>query len=55
METKTVNIYEEVKSLWDKACDYDGLPPNSKFVVFSEENPFTKKHDKLVRFIQMGR
>ena len=51
---KQVNIYDEIKRLWDAACKHDGIPRDSKFVVFSESNPYTKKHDKLLRFIQMS-
>jgi DNA-binding SARP family transcriptional activator len=28
------------RSLWIKACEADGIEPSSKFVVFSEGNPF---------------
>ena len=27
--------------LWRLACEYDGIDPRSRFVVFSDENPYT--------------
>jgi hypothetical protein len=34
------------KRVWQDACKHDDIPPNSSFVVFSEDNPF-------VRFINL--
>jgi len=30
------------------ACEYEGIDPESKFVVFSEENPYAKFIDKAM-------
>lgn len=30
--------------LWQKACEFDGIPPDSKFVVFSSENKYARFH-----------
>lgn len=30
------------KSLWAKACKFDGHPATSKFVVFSDSNPYAE-------------
>ena len=35
--------------LWEKACEFDGIPPDSKFVVFSEENKYAKLHGVAMR------
>ena len=34
-----------IKQLWDKACEYDRIPFDSKFVVFSDHNPWMKKYN----------
>jgi hypothetical protein len=34
-----------LKQLWDKACEYDRIPIGSKFVVFSDHNPWLKKYN----------
>jgi len=33
--------------LWNKACEFDRISPNSKFVVFSAKNPWAKKYNTL--------
>lgn len=47
-------LREKVRELWVKALEYDGFPPDSKFVVFSDENPYLKQYEeevgKLLRF-----
>ena len=30
------------RSVWESACKHDGIPPESKFVEFSDENPFVQ-------------
>jgi hypothetical protein len=34
----------QVKSLWIRACICDGIEPDSKFVVFSPDNPVARDH-----------
>lgn len=41
------NIYRLLKALWIKSCRFDGLNVNSKFVIFSEENPYIKKYNRI--------
>lgn len=41
-----------IKELWRKACRYDHIPINSKFVVFSKENPFVKEWNDAVGSLQ---
>jgi len=31
-----------IKVLWEKACEFDSVPVESKFVVFSDGNKFAK-------------
>jgi hypothetical protein len=37
------------KTLWKKACKFDKIPPRSKFVSFSKENPYVADYNKSVR------
>ena len=34
------------RELWIKACEFDGIPSESKFVVFSDGNKFVPFYDK---------
>jgi hypothetical protein len=34
-----------IPQLWQLACQYDGIAPESKFVVFSQDNPFARKYN----------
>lgn len=36
-----------LKQLWTKACEHDGIEPSNTFVVFSKANPWAKKYNKL--------
>lgn len=36
-----------LKQLWIKACEHDGIEPNSVFAVFSKKNPWAKKYSTL--------
>jgi len=38
-----------VKSAWNSACEHEQIPTDSKFVVFSDDNPFSPFYDKAVR------
>lgn len=42
------NIEEKVKSLWKKACEAEGVPIDSKFVVFSDDNPYVREYNEAV-------
>ncbi len=51
----------EQKDLWNRACDWDKIPRNSKFIVFSPNNPYAKKQNEVMgqlmkyrRLIQAG-
>ncbi len=37
-----------LKELWAKACEHDNIEPSSKFVVFSDDNPWIKKYNTLL-------
>jgi hypothetical protein len=38
-----------IKEAWENACKEEGVPPDSKFVVFSENNYWAKRYDKAVQ------
>jgi len=46
------DVYHKV---WFSACNYDNIPVNSNFVVFSEDNPFVfyinKAYQELIKRI----
>jgi len=37
-----------ISELWQKACEYDGIPIDAKFVVFSDDNPWQKQYNKAM-------
>lgn len=49
-------LEQDVQDLWKKACKWEGIEPEAKFVVFSEDNPYMPEYDramgKLLRFKQ---
>jgi hypothetical protein len=44
-----------VKEAWTKACKYDKVDPNSKFVVFSPKNPWAKKYNTAMKLQGMAK
>lgn len=38
----------KVKELWEKACQYDDIDEEEKFVVFSKDNPFIKPYNDAI-------
>ncbi len=48
-ETRDPNELErKVKELWNKMCEWDKVPPDSKFVEFSDDNPYAKKYNEAI-------
>lgn len=41
------NAKRLLKSLWIRACRYDNIPIDSSFVVFSDNNPYAKRHNRI--------
>lgn len=37
-----------VAQLWEKCCEEDGIPPDSKFVVFSEANKYMQFYNNAM-------
>ena len=52
-------LRDKVREIWVKATEWEGIPPDSKFVVFSEKNPYNKEYleavGKLMRAMQVSR
>ena len=44
----TQNIKRLMKALWIKSCRFDGIPIDSKFVVFSDDNPYQVRYNKIM-------
>lgn len=38
-----------IRQLWELACKHDGIEPDSKFVVFTDKNPWAAKYNFAVR------
>lgn len=42
-----------IKELWVLACEFDGIEPGAKFVVWSDKNPYARKYNFAVRASQV--
>ena len=42
------NLARTVRTLWASACKFDGIPPESKFVVLSDENPHSVAYNEAM-------
>ena len=45
------NFMENVRALWIKACEFDNIPTNSKFVVSSAANPYVAQYQKAMSLL----
>ena len=45
------NAKRLLKALWIKACRYDSIPVDSKFVCFSNDNPYVERYNKIIRLV----
>jgi len=52
---ETQNIKRLLKALWIKSCRFDGIPADSKFVVFSDDNPYQRRYAKIMKMYLAGR
>ena len=52
METR--NAKRLRKALWLKACRFDSIPPDSSFIVFSDDNPYLKRYNRISSLIMAG-
>ncbi len=49
-----MTIREKLKETWAAVCAYEGVPPDSKFIVISDDNPFRPEHDKWMKMYLAG-
>lgn len=42
-------IQNDIHELWRKMCEHEGVPPESKFVIFSPDNPYRKEYGELLQ------
>lgn len=40
-----------VKALWIQACKHDGINPEGKFVVLSNDNPFNDRYREEMKIL----
>ena len=43
-QQKVIDTKAAAKRVWILMCEHDGIDPDSKFVVFSNSNPFAKQY-----------
>jgi len=48
MTTKHITVYQSVSLVWARACEFEGIPTDSKFVVFSDTNKWAKLYNELM-------
>lgn len=41
------NYCDMCDRLFRRACEYDGIDPEASVVIFSEGNPYKRKHDAV--------
>jgi hypothetical protein len=47
MQTTTKQeLRDEIKALWIKACNYQGIDEDESFVCFEKDNPYSIEYDK---------
>ena len=49
------SLEDAVRQLWAKCCEAEGIPADSKFVIFSDDNKFKPFYDQAVRQLQQAR
>ncbi len=42
-----INVKVILKQIWNKACEFDDIEKDSKFVVFSKDNPYDTLYNDL--------
>ena len=42
-------LIEEMRVLWVKACNHDGVDEDEKFVCFTTDNPFLPEYDRKMK------
>jgi hypothetical protein len=42
---------QRAAELWKKMCQWDNVPTDSSFVVFTETNPYQAEYDAAMAFV----
>ena len=42
-------LWDKRDELWRKACAWDGISPDTRFVAFSDANPWVRRYNKVER------
>jgi hypothetical protein len=50
-----VDLAHTVKQLWVSMCEEEGIPTDSKFVVFSDDNKFMPFYNRAMEQLQEAR
>lgn len=51
---KLMLLHTQLQQLWLAALDYDGLEPEAKFVVFSDDNPHMVEYNRIMpKFLRL--
>ena len=40
-------LQQALRDNWKQACEHDGIPPDSSFVVFSSDNPYIEVRGRI--------
>lgn len=48
------DIRRLIKSLWIRACRFDGIPIDSKFVCLSNDNSYIRRYNKMMGIYLAG-
>jgi len=51
---KPQNIQRLIKACWIRACRFDQISIDAKFVIFSDDNPHLARYNKYIRMYQCG-
>ena len=51
-----IALYRDSRRFWRLACQHDGIDPNSKFIVFSDNNPYNQQyHAATIAYLSFPR
>ncbi|KKN02468.1 hypothetical protein LCGC14_1117450 [marine sediment metagenome] len=48
------NIRRLLRAIWIKSCRFDDIDPTASFVVFSTDNPYQKRYNKIMGMYLAG-
>jgi predicted Ser/Thr protein kinase len=48
MDKTLLKLKEDAKALWALCCEHDRIDPNTKFIIFSDDNPYLETYNKTI-------